>query len=348
MRLCALAGWLAVLAAGAGAAPLRFAMIGDFGVDDGNERDVANLVITNFQPEFIVTVGDNNYLGGANIDRAIGKYYHSFIGNYAGGYGAGASSNRFFPALGNHDWEDGRGFAAHTDYFTLPGNERYYDFVRGPCHFFIVNSDTHEPDGATASSAQATWLSNRLQAAVSPWRIVVTQDPPYSSASPTVRMRWPFKEWGASLVVSGHAHHYERMSIDGLPYIVNGAGGASLHAFGPAIGGSLVRYNADHGAMLIIGTHTNLVCEFWSIASGGTLIDRLTLEANLQLAIRIEANTMRLSWPTNGADGLILEAATMLSPVAWQQVSQAASVTGGNHVVTLAATNQQQFFRLRR
>jgi hypothetical protein len=161
-------------------------------------------------------------------------------------------------------------------------------------------------------------------------------------------MRWPFKEWGASLVVSGHAHHYERLAIDGLPYIVNGAGGASLHAFGPAIGGSLVRYNAAHGAMLFLGTQTNLVCEFWSTASGGTLIDRFTLDSNLHLTIRIETDAMRLSWPTNGAEGLVLEAATVLSPAAWQQVSQTASVTGGNHVVTLTATNQQQFFRLRR
>ena len=348
MRLFALTGLLTLLATGAGAESRRLAIVGDYGVDDANERAVANLVITNFQPEFIVTAGDNNYLGGANIDRAIGKYYHSFIGNYDGAYGAGASSNRFFPALGNHDWEDSRGFAAHTGYFTLPGNERYYDFVRGPVHFFIVNSDTHEPDGATASSEQATWLSNRLQAAVSPWRIVVAQDPPYSSTSPTTRMRWPFREWGASLVVSGHAHHYERMSVGGLPYIVNGAGGASLAAFGPTIGGSLVRYNAAPGAMLVIGTKTNLVCEFWSIASGGTLIDRFTLESNLQLTIGIQADTMRISWPTNGAGGLALESAATLPSAAWQRVAQTPSVSGGSNVVTLAATNQQQFFRLRR
>jgi hypothetical protein len=100
--------------------------------------------------------------------------------------------------------------------------------------------------------------------------------------------------------------------------------------------------------MLFLGTQTNLVCEFWSTASGGTLIDRFTLDSNLHLTIRIETDAMRLSWPTNGAEGLVLEAATVLSPAAWQQVSQTASVTGGNHVVTLTATNQQQFFRLRR
>jgi len=336
-----------LMASGLYAAPVRFAIIGDYGVDNADERAVAGLVLTNLQPELIVTVGDNNYLGGANIDRAVGKYYFSYIGNYAGSYGTGASSNRFFPALGNHDWEDSRGFAAHTDYFTLPGNERYYEFVRGPVHLIILNSDTHEPDGATASSMQAGWLSNRLAASVSPWRIIVAQDPPYSSTSPTARMRWPFREWGASLVVSGHAHHYERMSIEGLTYLVNGSGGASLAAFGPPIGGSLVRYNASHGAMLVAGTETNLVCEFWSIASGGTLIDRITLQSQVQLTIRRQAEMMQLSWPTNGADRLALEAAGILMPAAWQRVQQTPTVSGGSNVVTLTATNRQQFFRLK-
>ena len=54
----------------------------------------------------IVTVGDNNYPDGAaaTIDANIGQYYHAYIAPYQGTYGAGAEMNRFFPALGNHDW----------------------------------------------------------------------------------------------------------------------------------------------------------------------------------------------------------------------------------------------------
>ena len=33
---------------------------------------------------------------------------------------------------------------------TLPGNERYYDFVQGPVHFFVIDSDQNEPDGFRA------------------------------------------------------------------------------------------------------------------------------------------------------------------------------------------------------
>jgi tartrate-resistant acid phosphatase type 5 len=346
MRVVPLLLFVAMMSRGV-AAVTRFAIIGDYGVDDANELAVADLVRTNFQPEFIVTAGDNNYLGGANIDRAIGKYYHSFIGNYVGSYGAGATSNRFFPALGNHDWSDSTGFNTHTAYFALPGNERYYEVVRGPFQFFIVNSDTHEPDGASASSVQATWFSNRLQAAVVSWRIVIAQDPPYSSTSPTSRMRWPFKEWGASMVVSGHAHQYERLRIEGLPYIVNGAGGASLVGFGTPIDGSVFRYGAAHGAMLVTGTETNMACEFWSTANGGTLIDRFTMERTAQLAVTMQQGLVRISWPTNGTDGLVLEASEALSPTSWQAIAATSSVTGNTRVVTLAVTNRQQFFRLK-
>jgi hypothetical protein len=329
-------------------ANVRFAIIGDYGVDDSNERDVANLVATNFQPHFVVTVGDNNYLGGANIDRAIGKYYHQFIGNYTGSYGAGASSNRFFPALGNHDWEAAGGYSAHTNYFTLPGNERYYDFVRGPVHFFIINSDVQEPHGTSATSAQAIWLSNRLAAATVPWRVVVAQDPPYSSASPTTRMRWPFEDWGASIVFSGHAHHYERIMLAGFPYVVNGAGGAGIAGFGAPISGSVLRYNSDHGAILVNATQTNITYEFWSVAGGGTLIDRFTQSA-LRLNVASISNTMvRVTWLTNGADGSILETSNRLPATNWSAVTQTPQLFGNRYSVTLNATGQTRFIRLRR
>jgi hypothetical protein len=117
---------------------VRFAVIGDYGSGNQSEEDVATLV-KSWNPDFAVTVGDNNYpLGGADtIDAHIGRYYHDFIYPYLGTYGAGATYNRFFPALGNHDW-DTVNAQPYLDYFTLPNNERYYDVVQGPVHFFIL------------------------------------------------------------------------------------------------------------------------------------------------------------------------------------------------------------------
>lgn len=326
------------------AATTRFALVGDFGMNNANELEVANLIKTNFQPEFIVTVGDNNYLGPTKIDDAIGKYYHSFIGNYTGTYGAGASSNRFFPALGNHD-RDGGDYAAHTNYFTLPDNERYYDFVRGPVHFFILNTDPEEPNGTTVSSIQGRWFSNRIASSTAPWRIVMAHDPPYSSSESHPSMRWPFEEWGASLVVSGDAHHYERVMRDGFPYVVNGAGGASLAGFGTPIAGSVVRYNTDHGAMLVRATATDMSCEFWSAADGGTRIDQFTL-TKLRLSVAHSNSVMRVNWLTNDADGSVLESASTTTNN-WTVVPQAPVLSGNRNVVTLSPTGQARYFRLR-
>jgi len=41
-------------------------------------------------------------------------------------------------------------------------------------------------------------------------------------------VQWPYHDWGADLVMSGSRHGYERLSVNGRPYTVNGAGGGYL------------------------------------------------------------------------------------------------------------------------
>src|SRR5437867_4392530 len=110
---------LFLLASAASGAPITFAAIGDFGSDYVSTRQVAQLV-KSWQPQFIITLGDNNYPSGAleTIDRNVGQFYHEFISPYPGRYGAGAVSNRFFPCLGNHDWI-ATNAQPYLDYFTL-------------------------------------------------------------------------------------------------------------------------------------------------------------------------------------------------------------------------------------
>jgi glucose/arabinose dehydrogenase len=207
-------------------------------------------------------LGDNNYPDGAadTIDENIGQYYHEYIYPYAGEYGEGSDINRFFPTLGNHDWISG-GARPYFDYFTLPGNERYYDFVWGPVHFFALDSDFEEPDGVGRSSLQAQWLQERLAASTLPWQVVYFHHAPYSSAyhGNSYWMQWPFKDWGADVVLAGHDHVYERLEIDGLPYFTNGAGGGPRYYFGlNPLEESRVRFREDYGAMLVEATESSL------------------------------------------------------------------------------------------
>lgn len=256
-----------------------FAVIGDYGLSGQPEAEVANLVIS-WQPDFVITTGDNNYPNGAQntIDENIGQYYHAFIYPYLGSYGQGADQNRFFPSLGNHDWVT-TGAQPYLDYFSLPGNERYYEFSWGPVHFFALDSDGHEPDGVGSSSIQAAWLQERLAAAAEPWKIVYMHHPPYSSGyhGSITWTRWPYQEWGASAVLSGHDHTYERIILNGFPYFVNGLGGGPIYSFGTIVSGSEFRYNGDYGAMLVEADQASLTFNFYR--RSGQLVDSYTINS---------------------------------------------------------------------
>lgn len=268
----------------AGSQPVRFAVIGDYGYAGQAEADVAALV-QGWGPDFIITVGDNNYPDGTalTIDTNIGQYFHEYISPYTGSYGQGDTINRFFPALGNHDWNTA-GALPYLQYFTLPGNERYYDFVKGDVHFFVLDSDVHEPDGRTSGSIQGQWLQNALAASAAQWKVVYFHHPPYSSGSThgsQTFMQWPFKQWGASVVLAGHEHNYERLAVDGLPYIVNGLGGRSLYTFGTPLPESLFRFNFEYGAQLVEANADSMVLSFY--AATGALIDRYVLHSQVQV-----------------------------------------------------------------
>ncbi|MDQ3192281.1 MAG: metallophosphoesterase [Bacteroidota bacterium] len=242
-----------------------FGVIGDYGKNNQGELDVSNL-IKSWNPDFIITLGDNNYQDGnsTTIDQNIGKYFHEFIYPYKGNYGPGATLNRFFPSLGNHDVRTAKG-KPYFDYFTLPGNERYYDFGWDNVHFFALNTDTAEVDGDTFSSIQGEWLKNALASSNSLWKIVYMHESPYSSDKrhgSQKRLQWPFREWGATVVMAGHSHLYERLHINDLTYFVNGLGGHSYYSFKEPIEGSLVRYNDNFGAMKVEASKDSIVFKF--------------------------------------------------------------------------------------
>jgi hypothetical protein len=178
-------------------ATVRFAVIGDYGLSGDVEAAVATLV-AGWSPDFVATAGDNNYPNGAadTIDANIGQYYHAFIAPYKGSYGPGASENRFFPTLGNHDWVVGYP-EPYLSYFSLPGNGRYYRVDHGPVSLFMLDSMPGEPDGVEADSVQAAWLRAELAATTARWRVVIFHHPPYSSGlhGSADWMRWPFAEW---------------------------------------------------------------------------------------------------------------------------------------------------------
>src|SRR5688500_6312655 len=66
-------------------AAVRFAVIGDYGHVGQPQLDVSNRV-KSWNPELVITVGDNNYPDGeaSTIDANVGQYYSQFIAPYSG------------------------------------------------------------------------------------------------------------------------------------------------------------------------------------------------------------------------------------------------------------------------
>jgi hypothetical protein len=287
--------------------PNIFAVIGDYGSNSSNEAAVANLV-RSWNPDFIITTGDNNYPEGAasTIDANIGKYYHDFIYPYTGTYGIGSDVNRFFPCLGNHDAMTSLG-APYYEYFTLPGNERYYDFIKGDIHFFVLNSEASDPDGNSSTSVQAMWLKNKLAASVSKWKIVYVHYSPYCSDSINGSqpvMRWPFSTWGADVLMTGHSHVYERLLINDFPYLVNGLGGGTRYPLiSNPVQGSQIVYNSEFGAMKVTIRPDTLWCRFYNVLND--LIDEYPIVKSVIQSVLIPENdTFKINVYPNPTTGL--------------------------------------------
>ncbi|MFZ5941486.1 MAG: metallophosphoesterase family protein [Bacteroidota bacterium] len=213
-----------------------FAVIGDYGLAGEAEEAVAQMV-KSWDPDFIITTGDNNYPAGefTTLYANIGQYYQDYIYNpdapeqhRCTGLASDSAYNRFFPCPGNHDAGNIRGLTPYLSYFTLPGQELYYSFIWGDAEFFSINS-------LSDLSFQEKWLGDRLRASTRKFRIVYFHHAPYSPGShgDSPQMQWPFHSMGADLVLSGHDHIYarvERSDEPGLHYIVTGAGGKSLYS----------------------------------------------------------------------------------------------------------------------
>ena len=140
-------------------------------------------------------------------------------------------------------------------------------------HFFAIDSDGNEPDGVTIDSVQAAWLRDGLASSTSQWNIVYMHHPPYSSGEhgSSDELQWPYQEWGATVVLAGHDHSYERIVRDGFPYFINGSGGGDLRDWDDIVPGSGVRFCDDHGTMLVEASDDNITFQFISVT--GEVID---------------------------------------------------------------------------
>ncbi len=254
-------------------------------------------------------------------------------------------------ARGNHDGEHALAYA----YSVLPGNESWFAFDYGNSRFIFLDSET--PTGA--SPEQFAWLQaelSRPETQNAAFRIVCFHRPPYANlwngggytGEPFVRADWVplFEQKHVDIVISGHAHNYNRGMSNGVTYIVSGGGGGFLDtervANWPLY---TVEYSRYHfGLMEVNGA----VLSWQTFDDQNQLLDMFTLMSRVpQLRIVPESTTaVQLTLGGKPSSAYVLESSIDLK--SWQSFRTNVVSSSGAVVTNLIpAPLPHQFFRAR-
>ena len=234
------------------------AVIGDYGSGDENEQAVADLVAA-AHPSAVFTVGDNVYSDGGYA-HLVGDFYGDFITN-----------GRFHPATGNHDYSEG--IEHYDSYFGTQPGARYGEVTKGDISFFVLDDQAAWDDPAYWQKQQV-WLKRALADSQSRYKVVLLHHPPFSSGSEhgyTPETQLDFAGMGADLVIAGHDHISERMQIDGISYLIAGAGGKNLYSCVAGQVTESVFCDDEHFAALFLDATVNELRGRFVTADGSTL-----------------------------------------------------------------------------
>jgi len=140
----------------------------------------------------------------------------------------------FYISLGNHDWGEPAGPLAEHMYGLTSKSWRlpafYYTYTAGPAQFFAVNTNA-------LTERQLTWLRRELARSTAKWKIVYGHHPVYEQTDYTVERQRQLllpilKEYRVDVYLAGHHHTMQHWQVDGIDYVVSGAGGASNYDLG--------------------------------------------------------------------------------------------------------------------
>lgn len=130
----------------------------------------------------------------------------------------GKHKDRTRPAVGNHEYNTS-GAEPYFEYFQERAGEPglgYYSYDRGSSwHIAVLNSNCGKVGGCGTDSPQGRWLRNDLASNPSRCTLAYFHHPLYATgsgtATPQVRPFWHILyNGGAEVILSGHAHRYER------------------------------------------------------------------------------------------------------------------------------------------
>lgn len=246
--------------------------------DETGDEQTASLLDT--LAGTVAPLGDTTYPDGAPLEYT--NCYHPTWGR---------AKARTQPATGNHEYHTS-GAAGYYGYFGAAAgdpSQGYYSYDLGTWHVVVLNSGNCSVVACTPGSAQETWLRADLAAHPAACTLAYFHHPLFVSSaaqSSSVKPFWDaLHEAGADVILSGHAHLYERFarmtpegaaSSTGIRQFVVGTGGKALHTMAASPDpNSDVRQNHTFGVLelrLGIGAYT---WRFHPVA-GGTFTDEGT------------------------------------------------------------------------
>ncbi|HUY32703.1 MAG TPA: metallophosphoesterase [Pirellulales bacterium] len=146
---------------------------------------------------------------------------------------------RLMPVVGNHDrmpCYDDRGEIRFRRYFPeLP--ETFYHFEQGGLNFLMLNSER----SFAPWSEQGRFLKWQLEQHPGT-ALVCLHRPVFTCGRRDLANQWLRRVWlhgrlkgsGATLVLAGHHHYYDRSKpLDGITYVVSGGGSRKLYGEEP-------------------------------------------------------------------------------------------------------------------
>lgn len=221
--------------------------------DRQDDEATANLLDS--IPGTVFTTGDNAYDYGT-AEEFINCYEPSW----------GRHKDRTRPAVGNHEYRT-EGAVPYYAYFGAAAGDPdkgYYSYDLGDWHIIVLNSNCSEVGGCDVDSPQEQWLRQDLAANPAACTLAYMHHPLFSSGKYRVDSSmedfWQaLYDYGADVVIAGHAHNYERFALQdpsgqadpvhGIREFVVGTGGKSHAAIEALLPNSEVTNDDTFGVL---------------------------------------------------------------------------------------------------
>jgi 3',5'-cyclic AMP phosphodiesterase CpdA len=247
----------------------RFAVIGDAGTADEHQLAVAKQMLAEYERKpfpFVITVGDNTYLGCKNRLRDVFEIpYEALL----------RRGVKFYATLGNHDEQCADEQIAYPP-FNMNG-KRYYTFKpAGDLVEFFAIDTTLVVNGKAPE--QFDWLEGALRESKAVWKIAVFHHPAFSPAKKhgddkdiALRIIPLLERYGVRIVLTGHDHILAKLvTRNGVDYFVCGAS-AKMRSNGIEAGYPGLEYAEDEFRGFFVVELTNRSFDYSVISDAGVV-----------------------------------------------------------------------------